>query len=220
VKAEELYSLAAARGEAEAQENLQALRTRKSIAGMALPQSVRGIVENLLSDQPVSFTDEAYLFLAGLANYFSNSCSLPESVADKSVIGTFLYGANQRAIFGNNYKGIDIGGQITGAGIMGLGVEAGRTVGCSSALTTQLSNAVVKAVKSNSSGSGGGPSIFVRTCSNQFDETRCNCLANLGRAVISDIYQQPYSRNVIVRIVNGNPFLALQVGLICNIVNY
>jgi hypothetical protein len=71
----------------------------------------------------------------------------------------------------------------------------------------------------------GGKPRFVPGCvahykdSYRYSEAQCQCLADIGRAVIPNVYQQDFSPNLIGNITQGNGFVGAQL-LACGLKNY
>ena len=198
--------------------------TRAALGNLGITDDYARMIQALfLGGEAYRFTDASYLFLGGMADSLLAECGLPRGARQRSAIGTFLVGVSHRAALGNEYANPDLAGgmqrQIGGTAVFAAGSVAARSLGCTNA-GEQVADAIIAAVESNAGGGAGGESLFVMSCQDQFNQRQCRCLADLGRGVIPNIHQTSYDRSVIPRIVSGNPLLAFQIGVTCNISNY
>jgi hypothetical protein len=189
-----------------------------------VPDAYREALSASFHGKAFNFTGESLLFMGGIAHYLINACNLPGSIADRATLMLFVKASNDRAVFGADYSNPNVfqglASQFSGGAIYLAGVDFARRLDCSGQVAKDLASGLARTVKANETGPDGGPPRFITTCTPKFSETRCECLAKLGRAVIPNIYQMEYHRDIIKRIVQGSPLVALQVGTACQISNY
>jgi hypothetical protein len=188
-----------------------------------IPAASAAMVDSLITGGPVHFDDANMMFAAGMSYTLLDSCGFPKSTSDRMALVEFLRAGHERAVLGSDYSNPDIVKGLSATfrsnSTFLTGVQFARAAGCSR-FTEALADAVVDAVKSNASDGAGGDPVFVRTCALTYDRQRCDCLASVGRTVIPDIYQRPYERELVMRIISGNPIVALQIPARCNIKTY
>lgn len=188
------------------------------------PSDYRGIVQDVKDGRSRSLGADELLFLGGVVHVLMQNCGLPASASDRAALLSFIKAANERAVMGADFSnrnlGQAFGNNMRGTAVFVAGTEFGERINCSMRATAALADGIVKIVRANERGSDGGASTFVKSCTPKFDETRCTCLANLGRAVIPNIHQSQYSRELVYQIIQGNPLLGLQMPFLCRINNY
>ena len=106
---------------------------------------------------------------------------------------------------------------MSSTALLAAGAKFAEQIPCDSPLAEHIADRLVAASRSNRTGAGAR---FVPSCAPTFGETRCACLAQIGRGVIPDIYQRSYDRGIIKEIISRNPLLGLTIGLTCQISNY
>ncbi|MDX2259310.1 MAG: hypothetical protein NW205_10400 [Hyphomicrobiaceae bacterium] len=147
------------------------------------------------------------LFLGAASHELLNRCGLPSNVQDRLLMVTFIKAATDRAALGGNHSDPNLGGALgdlaAGMSVFGIGAQFGKAFDCASPSASAFADAVVRAVRANEKGRDGQEPVFVKTCAPTHGEVRCECLAKIGRAVIPNIYQATYSRDVIARIIQG-----------------
>ena len=176
----------------------------------------------LESGEPFQFTDQSYTFTAGVAYELLSKCNLSVETADRTEVVTFATAASQRILVGSMFSNPDLGktlkSQRESQAIFAIGLQAAKLTECVGA--DRLITNIAKIVRSNKQGSDGGQAAFIKTCSPVHDEGRCGCLARLGSAVHSNIYQMNYSRELVYSIIQGNPLLGFQIMAVCSISRY
>lgn len=169
-----------------------------------------------------SLTAGSLLFFGGAASDLLERCNV--RAGDRAELARLASAAQDRAVYGSNYSSRDlmgtVQGNVAGAGIFAAGVEFARQFECPSAAAEAFAARIAEASRKRTQGTGGGPSTFVKTCTPSFNQEKCQCIAQIGQAVIPDIYQSTYNRSMIKRIVDSSPVVALKLAFACQIGNY
>ena len=220
-KGRALLKQAAAAGSTRAKKALEDLdKVALPSLPSSLPDSLRGDLSKLGGEESFTFNRANLPFMAGMARYFVGTCSLPADIGDRlELAGLATNGAS--GLLGNDYSNPDIGkgiGNMLGStALFVAGSKFAEEIACDSKLAAHMAARLVAASRSNKS---GPQARFVPSCARVFDQTRCSCLAQIGRGVIPDIYQRFYDRAIIKEIIARNPLTALTIAMTCQIVNY
>ncbi|MSU88043.1 hypothetical protein GE300_00250 [Rhodobacteraceae bacterium 2CG4] len=180
-------------------------------------------LQALLRGEPFRLTPQNVPFMAGVASALAETCDAPRDLGDRWELARFAMTATVGSIFGGKYSDPDLGAALGDAGkrllLQGMGEAAGRKIPCGTVAEAAAAG-ILAAMRSNASGADGGVSTFVRTCAPAFDQRRCSCLANTARVTMPEIHRMAYDRTIIKRVVEGNPFIGLQIALTCGINEY
>jgi len=180
-------------------------------------------LQALVRGEPFRLTPENVPFMAGVASALAETCDAPRDLGDRWELASFAMTASVGSILGGKYSDPDLGQALGDAGkrllLQGMGAAAGRKIPCGTAAEAAAAG-ILAAIRSNAKGSGGGLSAFVRSCAPAFDQRRCTCLANTARVTMPDIHRMSYDRSIIKRVIEGNPFIGLQIALTCGITEY
>ena len=197
-------------------------RPQLPVGGLA--ESQRAALEAILDGKPFNFTDETLMFMGGVGSVLVQGCELPKNFGDRLELSQFVATVQTRAALGHDYSNPDvlagIGNAFSGMAVFGSGVAFARNIDCAGMVAEKIAAGLLGAVRSNAQGQGGGPSRFVKSCAPRFSQSQCECLADVGMAVISNIHQMEYHRDIIARIIKGSPMVALTIPFRCGIVNY
>lgn len=179
-------------------------------------------LRRLANGDPVNIDGSSLLFFGGLSGHYLENCPGSASGEARLRIASFASTGVLRAGIGSNYSNPDIGQMMADAAssqsVFLGGQSAARLIGCDGA--GPLLTYVDDLIQSNSQSRDGEASLFVRSCAAEFDERRCSCLANVGRAAFPNIHKRRYNRSIIPSIISANPLVGLQIGMTCGIVNY
>lgn len=221
-KGRQILEEAAGKGSQAAKTYLAAL------TGQPLPDLPSGVPDEVKSDVRKLGGKEAFSlnhvnmpFMAGMAQHLGKVCGLPGKMDDRlELTGLALNGASSM-LGGPDYSNPDIGkavgAMMSSTALLAAGAKFAEQIPCDSPLAEHIADRLVAASRSNKTGAGAR---FVPSCAPTFGETRCACLAQIGRGVIPDIYQRSYDRGIIKEIISRNPLLGLTIGLTCQISNY
>ncbi|MCA1869578.1 sel1 repeat family protein [Agrobacterium genomosp. 3] len=186
-----------------------------------VPGEVQADVQKLSGDQPFNLNRVNMPFMAGMAQYLGERCGLPSNLKDRMELAGLVLNGSSSVLGGNDYSNPDLGkaiGSMMGStALFAAGAKFAEQIPCDSSLAEHMADRLVAASRSNK---GGNDSPFIPSCSQSFDQARCACLAQIGRGVIPDIYQQTYDRSIIKEIISRNPLLGLTIGITCQIGNY
>ncbi|CDF34471.1 unnamed protein product [Chondrus crispus] len=176
----------------------------------------------LSSNGSIAVTVENQAFLGGLGSGMLKQCGVPQNGALRAEMQKFVLTIVNGSIMGSNYSDRNLG-KVWGSAArqqanLASGIHVGRQIPCKTAAAVSVR--LIKALKASTRGADGGLSPFVHSCSPKFDQRRCQCLADNGRAVMPDIHQQFYRRDLIKSIINRNPLIGLQIAMACQISNY
>lgn len=189
-----------------------------------VPPQHRDAASAAFHGKAFNFTGESLLFMGGVASRLLHDCGLPGEIGERLRLALFVKAAQDRATLGSDYSNPNLGdsvrGTLAGTAVFAAGSQFAKALACTAPAASQLASGLARAVKANETAPDGGRPIFVTTCAPHFSELRCECVAKLGRAVIPNIYQMPYNREIIVRIIQGSPLVALQMATMCQISNY
>ncbi len=197
---------------------------RRIFSMQNIPERYRGLYSRILDGKPVEFNDESMLFMSGVASYLIETCKLPKDVQDRLDLAKFVAAGQQLAAVGNQYSHPNLSEMLSdtfdGRASYSAGYITAESVGCTSSVAPHLADGLAEAVRNNTAGQSGGPSLFVETCTPVHTEKSCQCVADLGRAVVPNIHQLRYHRDIIARIIDGNPMVGIQLAFVCGIGNY
>lgn len=191
-----------------------------------LPSEHGRTLAAIYSGKRVQFTNESMLFVAGLAEDLLTRCSLPSNASQQQVISGFIKSA---AVFVSGRReapGSDVDfGEVAAArmkevGSMTRGKAFGSSLACDTPHAQKLASGLASTLRANEKGPTGGPSTFMAGCSQSMPADKCECLAKNAEAVVPNIHQNIYSREVLHNIATSNPIVGMQIVMTCGIVNY
>lgn len=188
---------------------------------ITVPGPYRSLYASLQSGQAFAPTEKNMAFVAGLGGYLTNACQIlgPE---DAQVVNSFAKAGEIYATMGNNYMnpGRNLGTATSATATMLAGIRLGQNIACRMPDAYFLAKGITASIKASDGVASNQPSRFVSSCSRQFSEGQCQCLADLGRATFSDIHTRSYNRAIIRQMIERNPMLGLGIGFQCQIYNY
>lgn len=177
----------------------------------------------MIDGQALHFSTFDTLFFAGSTGEISERCAFSIPADQRLRLASLLQAAKQRVVMGVGFDSFDfqskLQDQSRATATFALGVKFGRELACSS-FAEAYTRAVANALELNATDSASEDPLFVRTCAVEFNRSQCTCVAELGRAVYSDIYNREYRRSIIGGIVRNNLLLGLQISAQCGIVRY
>lgn len=186
------------------------------------PSQFAAIARAIENGERYNFTDASLLFTAGIAAELLENCRAGLETADRLELASFVAAASLQAGGGNQYSAPNLNDMMADqAGSLGTyaaGALAARAMQCGGA--SDILENILKLVRQNKTGSNGGQSPFIASCTPVHGQASCTCLAELGRASYSNIYQMQYSRDVIYGIIQNNPVAAMMIGISCGISRY
>lgn len=199
-----------------------------SMNGIAIPDAVppthRQLVEDLAYGRLAGFTTASNSFFAGAAAAMLESCGLPADMASRMALFTFLRAGQDQASVGTEFATgelIDtLQSQFAGIGNFKLGYDMIGSIGCADPFLSALSDSLVASVMAAKSEPSGRDSLFARTCQLDRSASQCACIAEEGRSVVANIDELEYSRSLMERIIQGNPFVGLRIAGTCRVGNY
>lgn len=160
-------------------------------------------------------------FMAGMAQHLGEICGLPANINDRIELAGLVLNGSSSLFGGNDYSNPDLakalGNMMGSTALLAAGAKFAEQIPCDSSLASHMAGRLVAASRSNK---GGDDAPFIPSCARAFDQTRCACLAQIGRGVIPDIYQRTYHREIIKEMIHRNPLLALTMAITCQIGNY
>lgn len=171
-------------------------------------------------------TDEQ-AFLAGLGRTLRARCGLPHSLADQAEMLSFLVSSMSVMMAGRSYAEGDLldswRGQVTGIAAFDAGSRRAEELDCDGPVAERLADGILAYLRRSAAVPEGQPS-FVRGCARHYEgtysEAQCQCIADVGRAVLPDLHRQAFDRQLIRRIIRRNPLVGLQVAMQCRIGDY
>lgn len=198
--------------------------TRDLLSGKKVPADRRDDLEMLAVGKPFQLTEENLPFMVGLASDLLERCGAPsDDLALRTELGLFVSSGSFGSMLGFDYSNPNLGqamnSQFKSQSLVLGGAVFGKQIQCGTEANL-FAGGIAKALKSNAQGAGGGLSTFVKSCTPYFDQSRCGCLANVGRQAIPDLHRRSYDRRLIKEIIDRNPFVGLQIGLACQIGDY
>jgi hypothetical protein len=166
------------------------------------------------------FSPEEQVFIAGLSQGLLQRCGFPANPQSRAKLQTFLVASGWVAAYGGDYTaprlGDALGSQAASMTAYAAGDAAQKAVGCTAA-GRLLAEGVVAYLSRTSSRYVDG---CARYYEGRYTRQQCQCIADVGRAVLPEINTQEFSPESIRYIGSRNPFLSLQIGLQCRIGNY
>lgn len=228
IKREQDAKIARARAEAEAAAREQEAAASEQVARAGLlagrlgSSRYDGTARSIEAGDPFEFDDASLLFTGGVAAALTN-CPNQLGTAQALELGSFVLSATMQAGGGNQYSAPDISDMVTDAvgaqATFATGAYAAKALGCSEPATTELLANILDVVRSNKRGANGRQATFIATCTPVHGEASCTCVAEAGRASYPNLYQLPYSRELLYDIMQRNPMAALLM-LGCGIQRY
>ena len=189
---------------------------------LQVPERFEQAARSIETGETFNFTDGTMLLTAGIAAQLLEECRINLDAAARVELAAFVSAASLQAGGGNLYSAPRIqdmmADQAASVGVFTVGVASARALQCSGA--DQLAENIVDIVRKNKSGANGGESPFIGSCSPVHGRASCTCLAELGRASYSNIYQMSYSRDLVYGILQNNPMAGLMIAMSCGIQNY
>jgi len=189
------------------------------------------VLEILKARCLVVLSPKGQSYVAGLSEYLRTECHLPADPVSRTEIGKFLIPAEIVAGYGSQMSKPGLQGVLKNQFENTLAYKAGYDYitdrakqTCRGELALALPEDIVHYLRNTVYVNGGKPR-FVPGCvahykdSYRYSEMQCQCLADIGRAVIPNIYQQDFSPNLIGNITEGNGFVGAQL-LACGLKNY
>lgn len=188
---------------------------------ITIPQAYKSLYALLLEGKAFPATESNLAFVSGLGGYLTDVCQIL-GPKDTQVVDSFAQAGKLHATMGNNYMnpGKNLGTATSAALTMKAGIQLGQNIACRSPDSFFLAKGIVASIKASDGMTEGGTSRFVSSCSRKYSEAQCQCLAELGRATMSDIHSRSYDRAIIQEIIERNPMLGLGIGFKCKIYNY
>lgn len=206
-------------------ENCQIIISRygkhSQLTPITVPDNYQAIYAQLKSGQAFTPNEANLAFVSGLGGYLTDTCQIL-GPKDAQVINRFARAGKTFATMGNNYMnpGENFGKATSAALTMKAGIELGQNIACRLPEAYMLAKSIVESIKASEGVADNEPSRFVSSCARTFSQTQCQCLADIGRATISDIHTRSYHRNIITEMIERNPMLGFAVGFQCKIYNY
>lgn len=189
---------------------------------LQVPERYESAARAIESGETFNFNDGTMLFTAGVAAELLEECRINLDTAERVELAAFVSAASLQAGGGNSYSAPSISDmmadQAASMGAFTVGIAAARALECAGA--DQIAENTVDIVRKNKSGADGGVSPFIGSCSPVHGQASCTCLAELGRASYSNIYQMTYSRDLVYGILQNNPVAGLMIAMSCGIQNY
>jgi hypothetical protein len=168
------------------------------------------------------------LVVAGLGQKLFKECHLPKAPRSREKLELFLSSSAFAGIVGREYSNPDLGkglqdqGKSAASYIAGLAMAKG--IPCEGSLAAKLADDIVRYLDRTGGGPGEGGSQFVEECviyyKGRYTREQCQCVADVGRAVIPDIHNGGFSPVIIKSITQRNPFLGMKLTSRCRIGNY
>ena len=172
-----------------------------------------------------TFSGTEQLVIGGLAQGLLKNCDLPRDLASRKKLQTFLISSAFAGVIGTDYGGKDLGkslgNQVSSSLAYNTGYAVTNDLPCDDPGLAKIADGVVAYLEHTARPVAGG---FVQGCveyyAGRFSQEKCQCIADVGRAVYPDIHSRPFSRDLIKGITYGNPFVGIQMGIQCQLGNY
>jgi len=191
-----------------------------------IPTEHSRVIASIYSGKRVQFSNESMVFVGGLAEELQIRCGLPSNSAEQQVISGFIKSA---AVFVTGRmeppgSEVDFGeaakSRLTEVSSMAKGKAFGSLLPCGSPHVQKLASGLASTLRANEKGPSGGPSTFLAGCSQSMPADKCECFAKNAQAVVPNIYENIYDREVVRNVVTSNPMVGMQIVMACGIVNY
>lgn len=168
-----------------------------------------------------TFTQNEQFFVAGIAQTLLSDCKLPRDRDGRAMVERFTKASalalSLRKSDGPLQETIAL--QSDGASAFGAGRSMMEEVPCKGPEAALLSRGVVIYLKRTSSSSR-----FVVGCVDfyrgRYNQKQCRCIAETLRAVIPDVDQRYYDKELIKESIHHAPFIAFPLMLTCGVGNY
>lgn len=185
--------------------------------GRAFKNAIAGVYHG----KAVDFTPFGTLYVGGIADRLL-ACELPADMSERTRVAAFV-------------NSVAHGAALQGGATYLAGAEFVQTLDCSSPVAAQLASGLAKTLQENerppqASQSKGVPpsngepasglSPFLASCVPKFSGSQCVCLTRFAQGTFPNIHKMEYHRDIIVRIVQSNPIVAMEIATACGIANY
>lgn len=185
------------------------------------------VLHSLETSCDYTFSKTEQIFMAGLAQSLLHGCGYPQDQESRRTLQTFLTSSLiVAAIGGTDYSNPDIGKSVPNSMASHIAYAAGtkayEQIGCSQA-GKLISQGMVKYLKKSTSKESGGM-YFVDGCvhhyGGQWLKSKCQCVADVGRAIFPNIHKSEFDPGKIRAIIKGNPLLSIQMIGQCGVMDY
>ncbi|GJL53128.1 MAG: hypothetical protein NPIRA02_02600 [Nitrospirales bacterium] len=175
---------------------------------------------------PRTFSEKEQLFIAGLSQKLLQDCGLPTGLQSRRRLQKFLSSSRMVALIGSQYGNPNLQkgwrDQAISTTVYGVGALFGQSIGCGNRARL-LTHRIMEYLTRTAGGNGKG-SRYVKGCmsyyANRYSNRQCQCLADLGRAIMPNIHQSKFDRSSIQVLIKRNPLIGLQIAVQCGIGNY
>lgn len=172
-----------------------------------------------------TFTQTEQTVIAGMASYFFQHCKLPSNLSDKQMVLHFLKSQGYVATMGGQHSGRmtdNMKDQVVGTTAWQTGFGAAQELGCSERGKKVAGN-IVDYLNDTRAGPKDRPG-FVDGCVSYYrgaySRKNCQCMADTGRAIYPDIYEQRYDPMTVKRMIQAQPMLGFTLTFQCGIGDY
>ena len=168
-----------------------------------------------------TLTQNEQLFVAGIAQTLSSRCKLPRDRDGRAMVERFTRVSTLALSYprpaGPIHEAItSIAG---GTAAFAAGKSLAEDIRCKGPEAALLSRGIVLYLKRTS-----GRSRFVAGCvefyKGRYNEKQCICIAENLRAVLPDVDQRYFDRDLIRQSIHHSPFIALPLMFSCGVDNY
>lgn len=169
------------------------------------------------------------LSIAGLVANLSQRCALPKNPADRSLLSEFLTSASLAAAYGTAYSTRPLqkalGSQLANSRAFIEGGTYAKILSCKTPRPRIMVSNFIQYIKRTRDPKARN-AHWVRGCTAYYGgrfgltEDKCQCMADVGRAVFPNIHRKAFDRGYIKNITQRNPLIGGQMVFQCGVIQY
>lgn len=168
-----------------------------------------------------TLTQTEQFFVAGIAQKLLSDCKLPRDREARAMVERFRKATTLALSFRKPDGPLreTIAAQSEGAAAFAAGTSMMEEIPCRGPQAALLSRGIVIYLKRTS-----GTSRFVTGCAQfyegRYNEKQCQCIAENLRAILPDVDQRYFDREIIKEGIHQSPFIAFPLMFSCGMGNY
>jgi len=168
-----------------------------------------------------AFTQDERFFVAGIAQKLMTGCKLPKDRKAREKVDRFVKATTLAVAYPDPDKPIldGLAAQRQGTAAFAAGMEVMEDIRCRGPEAALLARGIVLYLERSSK-----DSRFVVGCvefyGGRYTEKQCQCIAENLRAVLPDVNERFFDRDIIKATIDHSPFIALPLMISCGLWNY
>lgn len=168
-----------------------------------------------------TLTQDEQFFIAGIAQKLSSDCRLPKDRRRRALVERFTKASTLAMAFSKADGPLPdtLQAQRSNAAAFAAGLGVVQDIRCNGPEAALLERGIVIYLERTSKNSR-----FVAGCvefyGGRYTEAQCQCITENLRAVLPDVDQRFFDREIIKESIHHSPFIALPLMLSCGLWNY